>query len=136
MDISVRYELTADQRETLSGAYGDTWFGDDWDRDTVDSLLAGTDVLVALCDDTDELLAFAHVLTDETTVAFVRDVVVRENYRGQGLGRRLVAELAAHPELPESVTLSVTCPTNLVGFYEACGFEPRSDGAILVRQRA
>jgi GNAT superfamily N-acetyltransferase len=132
--VDVRHDLTDAQRGTLADYYAETWFGNDWDGDTVDGLLAGTDELVALVDEeSDALLAFAHVLTDYTTVAFVRDVVVEERHRGEGLGRRLIDELRDHPELTDVDQFAVTCPDRLAHFYEACGFERRSDGAVLVR---
>lgn len=135
MTIRVRYELDDAHVETLRRAYRETWFGSEWDAETVDGLLDGTDEMVALCaPDTDELLAFAHVVTDYTTVAFVRDVVVRDPYRGQGLGRRLVDELRGHPALADSVQLAVTCPDDLAAFYERCGFTVRDDGEILVAE--
>lgn len=130
----VRYDLTDAQRDTLAGLYAETWFGSDWDVDTVDGLLDGTDELVALTDKNDDLLAFAHVLTDYTTVAFVRDVVVDAEHRGAGLGRRLIEELGDHPELTGVDQLAVTCPDRLAPFYAACGFEHRTDGAVLVRE--
>ena len=131
--VGVRYDLTDGQAETLSALYSETWFGDDWEAETVPELLAGTDELVALCADSDgELLAFAHVLTDYTTVAFVRDVVVREGHQREGLGRRLLDELRDHPELAGVDQFAVTCPDRLAPFYEACGFQRREDGAVLV----
>jgi GNAT superfamily N-acetyltransferase len=131
--VEVRYELTASHVETLADRYAETWFGSGWDADTVDGLLAGTDELVALYSE-GELLAFAHVLTDYTTVAFVRDVVVSQNHRRDGLGRRLLAELRAHPALQGIDQFAVTCPDRIVPFYEACGFERRTDGAVLVSE--
>jgi GNAT superfamily N-acetyltransferase len=133
MDAVFRYDLTDSQRETLTQAYHETWFGEDWDRETVAGILNGSDAIVALCDpETDELLAFAHAISDGTTVALVRDVVVRERCRGQGLGRRLLSELRDHPALADVDSLAVSCPDRLSGFYEACGFEPRDDGTVLV----
>jgi GNAT superfamily N-acetyltransferase len=131
--IDVRYALTDDHRETLADLYAKTWFGSDWGGDTLAGLLAGTDELVALCLGGD-LVAFAHALTDYTTVAFVRDVVVVQPHRGEGLGRRLLAELRAHPDLQRVERFAVTCPDRLAGFYEACGFERRTDGAVLVSE--
>lgn len=133
MAPTVRYDLDPAHVETLTDAYQRTWFGEDWDRETVDGILDGTDAVVALCDpDGDELLAFAHAISDHTTAAFVRDVVVREGHRGRGLGRRLVTELREHPALDGVDTLSVTCPERLAAFYETCGFERREDGVVLV----
>lgn len=135
--VTVRYDLTDGHVAQLRDAYAGTWFGSGWDGDTVDGLLAGTDALVALCAEQGgdgEMLAFAHAITDYTTVAFVRDVVVREGHRRQGLGRRLLDELRDHPELAGVDQFAVTCPDRLASFYEACGFERRDGGTVLVRE--
>jgi GNAT superfamily N-acetyltransferase len=44
-------------------------------------------------------LAFARVVSDFSRIAYLGDVFVREAERGQGLGKLLVAEILAHPEL-------------------------------------
>jgi GNAT superfamily N-acetyltransferase len=44
-------------------------------------------------------IGFARVVTDATTFAYLADVYVLEEYRGQGLGKRLIGAVRAHPEL-------------------------------------
>ena len=44
-------------------------------------------------------VAFARVVTDRATFAYLCDVYVLEAYRGRGLGKRLMGEIDAHPEL-------------------------------------
>jgi GNAT superfamily N-acetyltransferase len=46
-----------------------------------------------------EQLAFARVVTDGATFAWLCDVFVLESARGQGLGKRLMEAVAAHPEV-------------------------------------
>jgi GNAT superfamily N-acetyltransferase len=53
----------------------------------VSPLLGGTQV------------GFARVLTDATRFAYVCDVIVREDCRGQGLGKLLMRAIMGHPEL-------------------------------------
>lgn len=47
----------------------------------------------------ERLVAFARVVTDYATFAWLADVFVLEEFRGQGLGRWLVKTILAHPEL-------------------------------------
>ena len=47
----------------------------------------------------DEQVAFARVVTDRATFAWVADVFVVSGHRGNGLGKRVVEEILAHPEL-------------------------------------
>jgi GNAT superfamily N-acetyltransferase len=47
----------------------------------------------------DEQVAFARVITDRATFAWVADVFVVSGHRGNGLGKRLMEEVLAHPDL-------------------------------------
>jgi GNAT superfamily N-acetyltransferase len=44
-------------------------------------------------------IGFARVVTDRATFAYLCDVYVLEEYRGQGLGKWLVEVVASHPDL-------------------------------------
>ena len=46
-----------------------------------------------------EQVGFARVVTDSTTFAWVCDVFVLESHRGQGLGKRLIEAVVAHPTI-------------------------------------
>ncbi len=47
----------------------------------------------------DEQIGFARVVTDYATFAWLADVFVLEQHRGQGLGKWLVQVIIAHPDL-------------------------------------
>ena len=47
----------------------------------------------------DRQVGFARVITDYTTFAYLADVFVIEEYRGQGLAKWLVEVIVAHPKL-------------------------------------
>ena len=49
--------------------------------------------------DGDRQIGFARVVTDYATFAWLCDVFIDAAYRGQGLGKRLVEVVVAHPEL-------------------------------------
>jgi GNAT superfamily N-acetyltransferase len=44
-------------------------------------------------------VAFARVVTDKATFAYLADVYVLEGHRGTGLGRLMLAAIFEHPEL-------------------------------------
>ena len=44
-------------------------------------------------------IGFARVVTDYATFAWLADVFVLEDYRGQGLGKWLIEVILAHPQL-------------------------------------
>ena len=47
----------------------------------------------------DRQIGFARVVTDYATFAWLADVFVLEEYRGQGLGKWLIAIILSHPRL-------------------------------------
>ncbi len=47
----------------------------------------------------DKQIGFARVISDRATYAYLADVYILEDYRGQGLGKWLMACIMAHPDL-------------------------------------
>jgi N-acetylglutamate synthase-like GNAT family acetyltransferase len=44
-------------------------------------------------------IGFARVISDLATFAYLADVFILKNYRGKGLGKRLIQAIVNHPEL-------------------------------------
>ncbi len=65
-------------------------------------------------------VGFARIVTDHATFCWVCDVVVDAGFRQRGLGKRLMAAVAAHPSMQESVALLGTRDAH--GLYEQFGF--------------
>jgi GNAT superfamily N-acetyltransferase len=70
-----------------------------------------------------EQVAFARVVTDYATFAWLCDVYVDDAHRGRGLAKRMVGRLVEHPDLQ---TLRRWClaTRDAHGLYERFGFEP------------
>jgi ribosomal protein S18 acetylase RimI-like enzyme len=83
--------------------------------------IAHSNPIISVWDDA-HLIGFARATSDGIYRATIWDVVVHPEYRGAGLGRRLVQTLLAHPHLTrvERVYLMTTHHQN---FYERLGFE-------------
>lgn len=47
----------------------------------------------------DEQIGFARVITDFSTYAYLCDLIIDSNFRGQGLGKWLVKSILNHPQL-------------------------------------
>ena len=68
-------------------------------------------------------VGFARVVTDRATFAYLCDVYVLEEHRGRGLGKRLVGEVMAHPELA-GLRRFVLATRDAHGLYAQAGFQP------------
>lgn len=68
-------------------------------------------------------VGFARVVTDFTTFAYLADVFVLRPYRGQGLGKWLIACILAHPEL-QGLRRWTLNTRDAHGLYAPFGFQP------------
>ena len=69
------------------------------------------------------MVAMARVVTDRATFGWICDVFVDEAARGQGLGKRLMAYLKAHPDLQGFRRLHLAT-RDAHGLYSQFGFAP------------
>lgn len=83
--------------------------------------------------DRPRLVGFGRAVTDRATFAWICDVVVVEDRRGRGIGRGLVRQLMAHPEL---TTLRRFClaTRDAQSVYTPLGFQPVQPGRWLERR--
>jgi predicted GNAT family N-acyltransferase len=71
--------------------------------------------------DQGQQVAFARVITDHTTFAYLVDVYVEENVRGRGYSKLLMQQLLAHPEL-QHLRRFVLVSSSARGLYQQFGF--------------
>lgn len=67
------------------------------------------------------LAGFARTITDCGTFAYLADVIIRQDLRGQGLGKRLVQSVLAHPDLKGMRRWMLVTP-DTQELYAAYGF--------------
>lgn len=80
------------------------------------------------------LVAFARVITDRATFAYLCDVFVVESHRGQGLSKRLVAFILAHPDL-QGLRRFCLMTRDAHGVYQPFGFGPMPDPSRYLERR-
>jgi GNAT superfamily N-acetyltransferase len=68
-------------------------------------------------------IGFARVITDRATFAYLCDVYVLEEYRGRGLGKKLMKEVCAHPDL-QGLRRFVLATRDAHGLYNQFEFTP------------
>jgi Predicted acyltransferase len=76
-------------------------------------------------------IGFARVITDFATTFYIADLVIDEEQRGKGLGKKLVAAIVGEEELKPLFGMLVTADAH--GLYEQYGFI--KDGKIFMYRR-
>ncbi len=74
----------------------------------------------------EQQVGFGRAVTDRATFAYLADVFILENHRGQGLGKWLVECILAHPEL-QNLRRWMLATADAHQLYGQYGFEPLSD---------
>jgi ribosomal protein S18 acetylase RimI-like enzyme len=67
------------------------------------------------------MAGFARVVTDKAVFAYVMDVFILEEYRGRGLGKRLMESVMNHPEL-RNIKKWQLATNDAHALYEKYGF--------------
>lgn len=68
-------------------------------------------------------VGFARVITDFATIAYLGDVFILEDCRGQGLSKWLMAYIMAHPRL-QGLRRFLLATADAHGLYAQFGFKP------------
>ena len=114
--------LTENQVSDLMDLYKNEFWCDKRRREDVVKMLAATDVIIGLVDESDRLIGFTRVITDFVYRATVFDVIVNPTHRKMGLGVKLMDTVVNHPKLQAVETLGLHCLPKMIPFYERWGF--------------
>lgn len=101
-------------------------------RDVVARSIAGA-LTFGIYHETQGQVGFARVISDRATFAYLADVFVLEGHRGQGLSKRLMQTILAHPEL-QGLRRWMLATRDAHGLYEQFGFAlPKVEGRLMER---
>ena len=101
----------------------DTYWGTGRSRELMDAAIAGSRPYGVYRRGTGEQVAFARVVTDGVTFAWLADVVVDPAVRGQGVGKLLIAGVVADLE-PLGLRRTLLATADASGLYEQFGWIP------------
>lgn len=74
-----------------------------------------------------QLIGMARIIGDGVINAYIQDVVIAPDYRGQGIGKAVMQTLIADMRhiLPTDCTIGLMAATGQEGFYKSFRFIPR-----------
>jgi N-acetylglutamate synthase-like GNAT family acetyltransferase len=78
-------------------------------------------------------VGFARTVTDSATFAYLADVYILEAHRGKGLGKQLVQEVLAHPQL-QGLRRMLLATRDAHSLYSSFGFSELEDATIFMER--
>ena len=92
--------------------------------------IANSDPVISICDG-EHLIGFARATSDGIYRATIWDVVIHPDYRGTGLGRKLVETVLSHPRV-RRVERVYLMTTHQQEFYQKIGFQSNVSTTMVV----
>ena len=95
--------------------------------------IANSDPIISVWD-SNRLIGFARATSDGVYRATIWDVVIHPDYRGTGLGRKLVETVLSHPRMSR-VERVYLMTTHQQSFYERIGFDRNSSTTMVLHNQ-
>jgi GNAT superfamily N-acetyltransferase len=132
--LCVVEQLTETQFQDLHALYRQEWWTNRRTLEETRKVVAGSQICLGLADLNGRLVGFSRVLTDFIFKALIFDVIVATEYRGSGVGDRLVSLIVGHQRLRDVGTFELYCLPELFPFYERHGFSDAVGRIRLMRR--
>ena len=89
-------------------------------KDTLHKAISNS-LCFGIYDAYDKQVAFARIISDKATFAYLADVFVLDTHRGKGLSKWLIKTIISHPDL-QGLRRTVLATKDAHGLYEKYGF--------------
>ena len=130
----IRYEFVTEvPPEDIVNLYiaGDWWKENEHNRAIIPGMIRGSFCfMVAFHNDLP--IAMGRVISDGYSDGYIQDLVVKAEYRGQGIGKELVRRLAAYCKSKQLDWIGLIAERNTQGFYEDLGFHAIDGDQLMV----
>lgn len=137
-DISrLRFQrtLTPSQIDQLVQLFQAEWWTRDRIKADVEKILQLDGPIFAFIDvSSDDLVAFARVLTDGVYKAMIFDIIVKSTWRKTGLGRMLIETVINDPAIINVKHYELYCLKEMIPFYEKWGFTAELPSLYFMRK--
>jgi N-acetylglutamate synthase-like GNAT family acetyltransferase len=137
MQLHTVHKLDDAQVLQLMDLYRHAWWAKERTLDDVREMLRHTDLVFGfVAAETNELVAFARVLSDWVYFAIVFDVVVAPVHRRKGIGTHVVETIKSHPAVTQVENIELCCLDETKPFYRQCGFSEATGRMRIKREKS
>ena len=100
------------------------WWKECYDKSKLDGLIKGSFVFMIVVEKkSNKVIGMGRLLSDGVSDAYIQDLVVLPEYRGQGVGKRLVKKLVEYCHSKGIHWIGLIAEPDQDGFYSKIGFK-------------
>jgi predicted GNAT family N-acyltransferase len=131
--MTIIYKFSDNHIKQVHQLYKEVWWGKQRSlEDTIDCV-RGSQICIGILDKDLNLIGFARIISDFIYKAIIFDVIVSTNYRGNGLGQKLMLLIKNHAKLKKVKHFELYCLPEMEIFYSSFGFSTDVGGIKLMR---
>jgi GNAT superfamily N-acetyltransferase len=119
--------------DVVQGFLSTSYWAEGIPRDVVERSIAGS-LNMGVYAAGGAMVAFARIVTDYATFAWLADVFVLDTHRGHGLGRFVVSTLLEHPNL-KGIRRFMLATADAHELYRTYGFTEEPEGRVMAIRR-
>ncbi len=111
-----------------------SWWRDDYDPTGIGPLIRGSfDFVIAYDTILKKAVGMGRTISDGVSDAYIQDVVVFQDRRGEGIGKGIISELVKHARESGLAWIGLIAERDTMGFYEPLGFRTFKGTPMLLR---
>lgn len=124
-EIEISVVKSADAAQILALYKAENW----WEQDDDPSHLEGVAAIIrstyrfVIASKGDEIVGMGRAISDGVSDAYIQDVAVRKDYRGQGIGKEIIRALLKELKSNGLQWIGLICEPGYERFYQSLGFE-------------
>ncbi len=131
--MTIIYHFSDHHIKQLHQLYQDVGWGKE--RTIADTIncLQGSQLCIGVVDKDNNLIGFTRIISDFIYKAFIFDVMINAEHRGNGLGQKLMRIVKNHEKLQKVKHFELYCEPEMAAFYSRVGFSTDVGGLKLMR---
>lgn len=126
-------EPTTDQIDAITAMYRSEgwWTQEKDDRELVARIVAGSHCFLLVAQE-DKTVGMGRAISDGVSDAYIQDVTVKKEYRGQGIGKQIICKLVERLNADGLDWVGLIAENNSYQFYEQLGFNKMPDSVPML----
>lgn len=135
-NIEIRFITSWKEEEIVDLYKAGGWWKESYDKSAINSMISGSFAFaVAIDSTTGKAIGMGRIISDGTSDAYIQDMVVLTEYRGQGIGERLVKSLIDHCTSKGIIWIGLIAEPGKDSFYMTMGLKPMKDHIPMIYQK-
>ena len=124
IEISIKFVDSWPKDEIVELYKAGLWWKDTYDPSGIDSLIKGSFAFAVVVDKkSGKAIGMGRIISDGISDAYIQDLVILPEYRGQGIGKQLLTALLERCSSQGILWIGLIAEPDQDGFYSKLGFK-------------